>query len=345
MRKLPRWLLVVAIVLLALRALTPVIAVRAINWAIDEKLTAYQGELQDVDLALYRGAYVLENLSLRKVDAPESAPDFLHIEKIDMSLAWRALLRGRILADLTISEPTVNVGRDAFKKKKPLDEPKKNWRETLESIVPIDLERLEVRSGKLNFFYEGFSAKDPVSFSNVNFTLSDMRTRDAGLSPFSFDAVLQQQAGVLISGKMDFLSKVPKLDADFRLEKLQLTTINEALMKTVPLNVTRGVLSVYGEAVMKGKAVDGYAKFFLKDADIITMEKDLKGGKRIFAEFATGFANWFLENEKKDLVAFRLPFLRRGTKWKFELEKALSSALENRSEPLEPKIENKLSLN
>ena len=119
MLRIPRWLIIILVLLVAIRIVLPTTVLYGINWALNEKLTAYEGSLEDVDLALYRGAYVLEGLRLQKKNLPEEVPDLLSIARMDISIAWRELIRGRIAADVEITEPVVHLSDHHVEQKKP----------------------------------------------------------------------------------------------------------------------------------------------------------------------------------------------------------------------------------
>jgi len=60
----------------------------------------YQGQIADVDIHLWRGAYSVDQLEITQKDQP-SVP-FFKAEIIDTSVSWASLLKGRVVADVDL---------------------------------------------------------------------------------------------------------------------------------------------------------------------------------------------------------------------------------------------------
>ena len=56
----------------------------------------YHGEVRDVDVHLYRGAYVIHDLKIVKKTGKVPDP-FVTIPTADLSIQWSALFHGRII--------------------------------------------------------------------------------------------------------------------------------------------------------------------------------------------------------------------------------------------------------
>jgi uncharacterized protein involved in outer membrane biogenesis len=81
------------------------------------------------------------SLDLKDVTVTQDAhpdPAVLHIERLSASVHWRALLRGRLVADIEIEKPTVHV--DLQQARKEIDDPapvkERGWQEALEAVYP-----------------------------------------------------------------------------------------------------------------------------------------------------------------------------------------------------------------
>src|SRR5687768_14192970 len=88
--KVPKWVLSILLILLAVRAVLPSACLYYVNHALDTKLENYIGHLDDFDLNIYRGAYQLQGLEIRKRNS--ELPPMIKVEEIDIALAWRALI-------------------------------------------------------------------------------------------------------------------------------------------------------------------------------------------------------------------------------------------------------------
>ncbi len=86
------------VLLIALRVALPSIVKDIAN----DRLMAhehYDGHVLDVDLALWRGAYRLEGVQIVKTGADQPAP-FFDGDQIDLSIEWKSLFRGSLVAQL-----------------------------------------------------------------------------------------------------------------------------------------------------------------------------------------------------------------------------------------------------
>src|SRR5690606_22511810 len=69
-------------------------------------IPGYYGQVEDVDISLIRGAYVLNGLYLNKVNAKTQVP-FLNFPKSDISIEWKSLFHGKIVSEIIMMSPEV----------------------------------------------------------------------------------------------------------------------------------------------------------------------------------------------------------------------------------------------
>ena len=72
-------------------------------------LESYDGHVEDVDLALWRGAYRVDDIRIVKTGSKQPEP-FFDAERIDFSVEWRSLLRGRVVAECEMFAPNAEPG-------------------------------------------------------------------------------------------------------------------------------------------------------------------------------------------------------------------------------------------
>lgn len=97
----------VVIALLIFRLFLPGIVKNYVNKKLNE-LPGYSGHVEDIDISLYRGAYVIKWLLLKKKTDPEKYP-FLKIARADLSLQWGALFHGRLVGKVLLDEPVMHI--------------------------------------------------------------------------------------------------------------------------------------------------------------------------------------------------------------------------------------------
>jgi len=71
-------------------------------------LQAYDGHVGDIDIHLWRGAYSLDDIVIVKSGAARPVP-FFKARRLDLSVEWRSLLRGSIVAEAVFDAPEINL--------------------------------------------------------------------------------------------------------------------------------------------------------------------------------------------------------------------------------------------
>ena len=76
-------------------------------------LDSYDGHVDDIDLALWRGAYRIDGIRIVKTGAEHSTP-FFSADRVDFSVEWRSLMRGRHHSATVAPMPRRNVRRGSL---------------------------------------------------------------------------------------------------------------------------------------------------------------------------------------------------------------------------------------
>src|SRR5687767_9028432 len=87
---------IIAVVLIAVRAALPGVVKDYVNRTL-AGLEAYDGSVQDIDLALWRGAYRIDGVRIVKRGAEQEVP-FFDADRVDLSVQWSSLLRGSLVS-------------------------------------------------------------------------------------------------------------------------------------------------------------------------------------------------------------------------------------------------------
>src|SRR5699024_2382373 len=106
-RKILIAVLIIVVLLLAVRAALPTLVQRYVNNKLDES-PAYAGHVGDIDIALIRGSYSIDDVEIVKTEGEVPVPLFAARE-VEFSLLWKALLRGEIVGEAEIFEPVINI--------------------------------------------------------------------------------------------------------------------------------------------------------------------------------------------------------------------------------------------
>jgi hypothetical protein len=345
--KIPMWSMAIIAFLIAIRIALPSIGKWIINRELDRRLGTYVGHISDFDLNLYRGAYQLLGLEIKKRSG--TLPPILSMDTIDLSLAWRALLRKEITADIKIKGGIIRLIDSQQKERKQFGTEEKGWRAALDVIFPMSIESLRIRDSSIYFTNYDFHEKLPVKLSKIKLDATDLRIQPSSEknvnSPFVLNALAQDHALLHAEGRIDALADPPRADTDFYLRHFRLNSINQVLLNYLPLDITRGTLDIYGEAATAEGDLQGYVKVFFKNGDIIASNQKFVSVKHFFYEILSAVGNWFLQNSKNKAVAAYIPFERYDGKLNVNSSKAFWSAVKNMGNKLPEGIDHTINMN
>jgi len=148
-----RWIIILSIiaVLVALRLILPFAITKYVNKTLDN-IPGYKGSIEDVDLNLYRGAYVIEKVELNKLEGEVPRP-FVKIDSIDLSVEWEALFDGSIVGEVILRNPELNfvVGPGDSTQQ---DGTEADWTKPLQELMPLKINRFEITDGRVTYLDE-----------------------------------------------------------------------------------------------------------------------------------------------------------------------------------------------
>lgn len=354
-----RTLLIVITVLVLIRSFLPVIGLHIVNWAMQNKLGDYTGHINDFDLSLWRGSYQLQELEIKKKNG--NLPPLFAAKEIDLQIAWKPLINGEIAAHVMIDSGKVQLVDSTDENKKQITmassdtpnlNPKKGekpvWKETLDILIPMHIESLDVQNSSISFTNSDLAAPLPIKLTSVELHANDLRTRPSSqaeaLSPISGRGIFQNDSYISVNGRYDALSELTRADLDIQLKDFAISKANKLLMAYIPLDITNGVLSVYSELAMTAGQTQGYMNVFLKEADVIAPKQKFVSFKHFGMEIISAFANWLLKNNDTKKVATHIGFAKKDSKWDIDGSTAFWSAIQNWQDKLKPGLENSISL-
>jgi hypothetical protein len=304
------WILIgVVLLLVVIRLMLPTIVKRYVNNTLNE-LPGYTGHVEDIDIRLIRGAYVIDGLELRKDTDPAEHP-FLQIAKTDLSLEWGAIFKGRLVGEVVMDRPLVNIV--ATKDDSSGEPSKEHWTETLKALMPVTVNRLQVDSGKIAYLDFSSSPDVNLSISNMQLTALNLANVEDAATPLPSTVIL---SGTSIGGgklkldmKVNALKETPDFDVNAQLTGVQMTSLNDFIEAEAKLDVEKGTLDMYTELQATDGAFEGYVKPFIKGVKVLDWKEDKKEGGILQAakEAVVGLLTKTVENPKTEKVATRVP--------------------------------------
>ncbi len=298
------------ILLIALRVALPYIVLHFSNKTLKENIEGYTGNIEDVDIALYRGAYRIKNLKIEAVDNGVTEP-FLEIPAIDLSVQWKAIFNGAFTGEVVLEQPKVVFAFSSSGTATQTGE-EVDWVTVIQNFMPITINRFAVEGGTAVLENAWEEPKVDLTVENVEFELLNIRnveSKGAELpSPFTASANFPGYGGTFTgTGGANLLKTVPDFNYDARLENFQLVKANEIMKFYSGLDFEKGTMSVFSELAMANGKFKGYVKPILKDVKIFALNEGDRNIGQFFGELFSEGLKELLENHAKDQLASRVP--------------------------------------
>lgn len=266
-------LLLVALV--AVRAYLPIYITDYVNKTLDN-IPGYSGSISDVDLALYRGAYVIKDLKISK-DGKDIPIPFVDIRRIDFSVEWRALFRGEIVGEATLDKPKLNfaTGSSGTTSQTGVET---DWTVPIKKLMPLDINFVEIRDGTIT--YQDFAAREKVDLSiyNLNAKATNLRNVEDKNSalPSTVTARGKSVGGgdLALDGRMNILKAVPDMEMKAKLEDVNLPALNDYARSAASIDFTTGNLNIYSDLNVKNGEVTGFVKPLATNISLLDLEND-----------------------------------------------------------------------
>src|SRR5450432_4061931 len=137
-------LFVILIALIIFRLFLPLIVKNYVNRTLN-RIPGYHGSVDDIDISLYRGAYVINGLHLFRNG---NKNPMLDLPKTDISIEWGSLLHGRIVSKVKMFHPGFNYYVTANKLSADETPDKGDWTTALRKLVPFKINRLTIEDGE-----------------------------------------------------------------------------------------------------------------------------------------------------------------------------------------------------
>lgn len=310
------WLLLIVLLLAIVRATLPYAVRGYLNERMD-RMGDYHGQIRDIDLQLWRGAYSIDGLQIVKVSGRVPVP-LLDARLTEISLSWRALSRGVLRGKVEFIDATVNFvdGRNQGDTQtgKGVD-----WREKIKLLAPIRLDELRVRNGTVTFRNFVSSPRVDLKMTQVNGTVTNLTNveRRAGdrVAKLDVTARILGDAPLRAEASFDPLERQADFSYQLSVTGIKLTRANDLARAYAGLDFAGGE----GDFTMELQAVngrlDGYAKPIFRNLQIFSWQQDVekspKNPLRLAWEALAQGVTAVFKNQSKDQFATRVPISGR----------------------------------
>jgi hypothetical protein len=312
-----RVVLVVIVLLVAFRLTLPYIVTRYVNNILND-LEGYRGSASDVDIDLYRGAYQIDSIRIFKLTDNEEIP-FVEIPLTDISIEWNAILNGALVGDITFENATLNLVAEEKPDLLVADSNNietesrsfVNWSKTIKSLMPVEINRLRVRDGKVLFTDHSSTPKVGIFLNNVQ--LDALNLTNAKENPEPLPSRIYMQALSIGNGqlnvamKANVMKEVPDVDMDLRFENVNLRSLTDFFEAYANMEIQQGEFNMYSEVSVVDGNISGYVKPLFQKLQVL-QEKPHEGrADQLVWNSMLNFLTEAIENQKRNQFATRVP--------------------------------------
>jgi len=313
------WFTVIVVTVLLL-ILARIGAPYAVQYYINQQINQTKGitgQVGDVDLHLYRGAYSVDDIEIYAVDDQSSPKPLLSVKTLDFSLAWSAILNGNLVTNMVFSQPKIVVyDKDTTtpeQNQQVKDE--RTWIGLANNLVVFSIDTLKIIDGKISLVNQTKKGEIPTYIANINADINNI-TNAKNLTKTLVTSVdvtgdLMGEAALTLVGKLDPFSEQANFDFNLEIQRFSVKQIQTVFNVYTPFDIEAGGIDGAMELAAKSNEVNGYAKAGVYDLSIFSwredVEKDDDGLFTIIFEGGADLLSAILENDESQLVAARIP--------------------------------------
>jgi hypothetical protein len=274
------------------------------------EIPGYRAHVQAVTLHLWRGAYQIHNIDIKKTSGKVPVP-FFSAPLVDLSVEWKALWDRAFVGEIDIYNAKMNLvnGRTKDQQQAPVDEP---WAEKVKQLFPTKINRFAVHNSELH--YRDFSREPQVDlpFDDVQMVATNL-TNSKKLSK-SLKAEIQMTGRPLRTGNMrarldlDPYAPKPTFALKLEIEDIPLTKLNDFAKAYGGFTFESGTFKMATECTSKNGAFSGYVEPVFDHMGIFNPEHDSENPLSFVWQAILGGVTEIVRNHSQDRFATRVPY-------------------------------------
>jgi hypothetical protein len=350
-RILLKVLIILFTLLVVFRILLPYIVLKYVNKSLS-KMKEYYGHVEDIDIHLIRGAYVINDMKIWKkvkkgnTDRFDTIP-FFSARSIDLSVQWGALFKGRVVGEIYVEDAALKYVKGKHKGED-VKTDTADFRQLVDDLMPLTVNHFEIYDSRIHYI-------DPYASPAVDIYMNDIFVYGANLSnvnkkkeilPATIHGMGHMYGGnFALDMKLNPLARNPTFDMNARMDQLNLVQLNPFLQAYGNFDVKKGEFNMYTEFAAKEGGFGGYVKPLVKDLDIVQWNKTEGDFGQILWETLIGVSAEVLQNQKKDQLATKVPINGRFEDPETNVWSAVNYLLRNAFvHSLKPAIDNSINI-
>jgi hypothetical protein len=307
-----RYALLGAVILLVIaRLMAPWAIRRYVNRTLDRG-QLYQGQIGEVQLHLWRGAYSMQDVRLVKMTGNVPVPLFA-AKRVEFALQWKPILHRKFVGQIVIEQPELNF----------VDSPNEAdsqtgaggpWLQMIQELFPFKINSVQVHDGSIHF--RTFEANEPVDvfLSKVEGSVDNLTNIQNETTPLittiRATALAMDQAKFEYQMKLDPFSYRPTFKLAVRLLGLDVTKTNNLARAYGAFDFKQGSFDLVIELDAKEGQLTGYVKPLFRNLQVFDLRKDIRDDNPIqfFWQALVGVTTKALTNPGRDQFGTLIPF-------------------------------------
>ena len=211
---------------------------------MNRDLKGYSVQLPGLHVQLIGLSLTLKGLTVLQQAHPD--PPIVYFPVLKASIHWREILSGRLVAELRLDQPKININlqqlRNEAASKVPLKE--RGWQQAVEDIYPLKINTLKINDASITYIDQ--DPKRPLVLSHLNLQATNIRNihlpDQVYPSSFHLDTAIFGTGHGSIDGDANFLAEpYPGIKGRLKLEKVPIDYFNTVIARS-NLSIHGGVL-------------------------------------------------------------------------------------------------------
>ncbi|HYG19298.1 MAG TPA: DUF748 domain-containing protein [Ohtaekwangia sp.] len=340
-------ILIVIAAVIVIRLILPYIILHYANKSL-ANMEGYYGHIEDIDLAIIRGAYKIDSVYLNKVDSVSGKQTpFLSASVIDLSIEWKALFHGSIVGEAIFESPMIRFTKEKVEPETVRKDSAK-FDNLADEFMPLRVNRLEINNGRVQYIDNQSNPKVDVQMTNLQVLALNLKNSydSAAVLPASIRASANVYDGELtFNMKLNPLAEIATYDMNAEAKDINLVKLNDFFKAYAKIDVNKGKFGLYTEVAAKEGRFEGYVKPLLQDLDVLGKEDREDNVFRKMWEGLAGGLGEVFENQSKDQVATKIPFRGNVENPTANIWYAIVQVLQNAFiQAIQPSIDNEINI-
>ncbi len=339
----------ILILLIALRLALPYIVLKYVNRTLSE-MEQYYGHVEDIDIALIRGAYIINDIKIEKINNETKQRDtipFFKSPEVDLSVEWRSIFKGSVVGEISVEDPVLNFVKGKHKGED-IKADTSDFRDLIKDLMPLKVNHFEINNGQIHYIDQNTNPLVDVSMKNINAIAENLTNVNDStkLLPGKIRGTGDVYQGKFeLNVNLDPLKKQPTFDLNARITNMNMVLLNNFFRAYGKFDVNKGNFGLYTEFAAKDGAFNGYVKPLIKDLEIVEFNKEEGNLGQILWETLIGTVAEIFTNHPKDQLATKLPIQGKFENPEADLWTAISYVLRNAFvNALKPSVDNTISI-